>query len=505
MILSKKTLENVQSAGISKPDAKVLELPEKVLQFGTGVLLRGLPDYFINKANNQGIFNGRIVIVKSTDGGDASQFAQQDSLYTISVRGIEKGKKVEEDLISASVSRVLQAKSEWNKVLECARNTNITIIISNTTEVGIQLVKEDIKSGVPESFPGKLLAYLYERFKTFNGSEESGMIIIPTELIVENGKKLKAIVQELATFNNLESAFMDWLNNHNKFCSSLVDRIVPGKPAGSLQKDLEAKLGVEDGLMIMAEVYRLWAIEGDKKVASVLSFAKADEGVVIAEDIDLFRELKLRMLNGTHTFSCGLAFLLGFKFVKDAMADKTIGNYVAALMLNEIGPAIPYEIDEKTRKQYGNNVLDRFRNPYIEHQWISITMQYSSKMKMRNVPLLLRYYEVKKHLPDLMIIGFAAYLLFMRVVKKDGEKYFGKLDTHEYPVQDDKAGYFFEKWKNGFYQELAHEVVADESLWGTDLSVIPGFSDAVTHKLKEMHEHGVGFTLQSLDLKQIPV
>ena len=222
MLLSKFNLKNINTGRVAVPDEALFDLPEKVLQFGTGVLLRGLPDYFIDKANKQGIFNGRIVVVKSTDGGDAAAFEKQDGLYTICVRGIEGGNKHEENIVCSSISRVLSAKNEWNKILECAHNPQMKIIISNTTEVGIELVQDDIRRYPPVSFPGKLLAFLYERYKAFAGSRQSGMVIIPTELIVDNGKKLESIVTELAYLNALEESFIDWLETSNTFCNSLV-------------------------------------------------------------------------------------------------------------------------------------------------------------------------------------------------------------------------------------------------------------------------------------------
>src|SRR5438309_8834783 len=190
MILSHYTLKNINNDKVIVPEEAIFELAEKVLQFGTGVLLRGLPDYFIDKANRLGIFNGRIVVVKSTAQGDSSAFEKQDGLYTLCVRGIEDGKKIEENIINASISRVLSAQSEWEQILQCAHNPNLQIIISNTTEMGIQLVKDAIHHHPPVSFPGKLLAFLYERFKAFNGSEHSGLVIVPTELIPDNGEEL---------------------------------------------------------------------------------------------------------------------------------------------------------------------------------------------------------------------------------------------------------------------------------------------------------------------------
>jgi tagaturonate reductase len=199
MILSREALATISSDNWILPSERVFQLPEKVLQFGTGVLLRGLPDYFINKANNQGIFNGRVVIVKSTSSGGTNEFAQQDSLYTHCVRGIQNGQKVEENIINASVSRVLSAKDEWSEILKCAENQEMEVVISNTTEVGITLKPDDnIHDAPPVSFPGKLVAFLYKRFSFFNGDESKGMVIVPTELIPQNGKKLKAIILELA-------------------------------------------------------------------------------------------------------------------------------------------------------------------------------------------------------------------------------------------------------------------------------------------------------------------
>jgi len=505
MILSGYTLKNIQSPAIEVPAQAIFDLPEKVLQFGTGVLLRGLPDYFIDKANKKGIFNGRIVVVKSTDGGDAPSFDKQDGLYTICVRGIDKGKAIEENIVCASISRVLSAKNEWDKILECARNPSLKIIISNTTEVGIELVNDDIKRYPPVSFPGKLLSFLFERYKAFGGNKDAGMVIVPTELIVDNGKKLEAIVTELAHLNGLDEAFMDWLENSNKFCNSLVDRIVPGKPDTTAKAALEKKLGYTDELITMCEVYRLWAIEGDEEVAKVLSFAKADEGVVIAKNIDVFRELKLRLLNGTHTLSSGIAFLSGLSTVKQAMDDSYMSAYIGTVMKKEIAPAIPCKVDLAEADTFAAKVLDRFRNPGIEHQWLSITMQYSSKMQMRIVPVLLQYYQRFNTVPQNMALGFAAYILFMKAVKEKDGNYFGERNVDLYPIKDDKAAYFYEKWKKVKADSIARSVLQDINLWGHDLNTLPGFADAVQEKIDEINERGMATVLQMPAAQKIPV
>jgi tagaturonate reductase len=491
MWLSKFNLKNINADKASVPDEVLFDLPEKVLQFGTGVLLRGLPDYFIDKANKQGIFNGRIVVVKSTDGGNATAFEKQDGLYTICVRGIEDGIKQEKNIVCSSISRVLSAKNEWNKILECAHNPQMKIIISNTTEVGIELVQDDIKCYPPVSYPGKLLSFLYERFKAFAGSKQSGMIIIPTELIVDNGKKLESIVTELAYLNALEESFIDWLETSNSFCNSLVDRIVPGKPEKNLQKNIENEVGYTDELMLMTEVYRLWAIEGNAEIAAVLSFAKADRGVVVTNDINLFRELKLRLLNATHTLSCGVAFLAGVNTVKDAMDDLKVEDFIKVLMQNEIASAIPIAATEKQIAEFAANCLDRFRNPFIEHKWISITVQYTSKMKMRVLPVLLQYYKLHNTVPENMATAFAAYIYFMKPVKEEAGKYYGSLHNNYYLINDLQAGYFYNKWQSIQPAVMAASVLKDIALWNYDLAALPGFADAVQEKLNEIDETGM--------------
>ncbi len=500
MNLTKKTIDQIKAPGINLPAAGYFELPEKVLQFGTGVLLRGLPDYFIDKANKQGMFNGRIVVIKSTGNGATDAFADQDGLYTHCIQGIENGKKVEEKILNASISRVLAAKSDWEEILKCAANPDMQIIISNTTEVGITLIKDNVHASPPESFPGKLLAFLYQRFKVFQGDSSKGMVIIPTELIPDNGKKLEAIVLELAHQNGLETAFLDWLETHNYFCNSLVDRIVPGKLPAVKHRQMEEDNGYRDELMIMSEVYSLWAIEADNdRVRELLSFSKADAGVVIAPDINIFRELKLRLLNGSHTFSCGLAHLAGFGTVKEAMDDATFTSYIGTLMQQEMVPAVAGQtISVSTAKDFAYKVLDRYRNPYIEHLWLSITVQYASKMKMRNVPLLLRHYEQAGSIPEYMALGFAGHLLFMRSARENDGKYYGEYNGKKYLINDDHAAYYAEKWEQNEVPALVQKILSDTAFWGENLAKLPGFAEAVTNKLDSLIKKGAAAAMKSL-------
>ena len=492
MILSKENLKNINVPGLQVPDEALFNLPEQVLPFGTRVLLRGLPDYFIDTAKRAGVFNGRIVVVKSTDKGSSVEFDNQDNLYTFYSKGIENGKEVSEEVICSAISRVLSASNDWNGILQVAKSPDLQLIISNTTEVGIKLDKDDdIRKQPPVSFPGKLLAVLYERYKEFNGDAESGLIIVPTELIVNNGKKLKAIVLQLAQYNYLEPEFIDWLENKNTFCDSLVDRIVPGKPEKSLAAELEEKRGYTDELSIMSETYSLWAIEGDEKVATALSFVKIDKGVVITPDIELFRELKLRLLNGSHTLSCALAFLSGFDTVKEAMDDEGFLNFITQLAFGEIIQAIPYNISPHAAADFAGKVLDRFRNPHIRHEWLSISMQYSAKLRMRVLPLLLNYYKINNSVPPNMALGFAAFIRFMKVTQKEDGTYAGTINDREYAVNDSQAPYFCKVWDTNDTNLVVESILGNQELWETDLNELPGFKWAVISNLDKIMTGGI--------------
>lgn len=481
------------------PSEAVLGLPEKVLQFGTGVLLRGLPDHFIDKANKQGLFNGRVVVVKSTSNGGTDAFDKQDGLYTLVERGVENGQLCENYFINAAISRVISAKEAWDQVLACAENPQIQLIISNTTEVGIALVESDAHAAQPISFPGRLLAFLEHRYRMFNGSSESGMVIVPTELLVDNGLLLKNIVVRLAELKGASPEFMNWLKTDNDFCNSLVDCIVPGKLSATEQGLVEKQLGYSDELMIMSEPYRLWAIEtSSERTKEILSFSLADSGVVISPNINRFRELKLRLLNATHTFSCGLAHLSGFATVKEAMSDHTFSEYISALMLQEIVPLVAQNgitIEEANR--FSTQVIDRFRNPYIDHQWLAITMQYTSKMMMRTIPLIEKHYAQHTDVPQLMALGVAAWLFFTKPLEKNGDKYVGIHNGQAYPLQDDKAGLLYQYWQNNDPNSIAPTVLRDVAVLGVDLTQFKGFAEAVQQYLASLMEKGANKTLRS--------
>ena len=489
LTLNRANLSTINSnPSLVFPTAEQLVYPERIIQFGTGVLLRGLPDFYVDEANRIGQFKGRIVVIKSTSSGDTSAFSEQDGLYTISIKGISSGETVEKSVINSSISRVLVAQHNWTDILNCAENLEIQLVISNTTEVGIAYVEEKIGTNAPISYPGKLLAYLLRRYDFFKGSPSAGLVIIPTELIPHNADKLLEILIRLAEFNECSVEFIEWVKSSNYFCNSLVDRIVPGMLSAEQKLAAEKSLGYTDHLMIMAEPFNLWAIESaSEHVKSILSFAQSSPGCVVVPNIEKFKELKLRILNGSHTFSCSLAILRGNDLVRKSMSDSYMSSFISSLMFDEIVPAldsssIPYE----DALAFASNVKDRFSNPFIDHKWSSISVQMSSKMKMRNVPLIKMHYQKTNSAPSSMCLGFAAFLLFMRSEKNEAGQYVGKYKQYTYQITDDNANYFSNLWHENQPEDLVALCLADQSFWGDELSQYNGFSAAVLTHLIEL-------------------
>jgi tagaturonate reductase len=232
----------------------------------------------------------------------------------------------------------------------------------------------------------------------------------------------------------------------------------------------------------------------------VLSFYEADEGVIIEPDITPYRERKLRLLNGTHTISVGLGYLYGLETVGECMNDEYMSGFISGVMQQEVVPAVP--VEEESAKNFAEQVLDRFRNPFIVHPLISITLQYTSKMKMRNVQTILNYYQKFNKIPRLFALGFAAYLLFMKVVKEENGKYYGERKGKPYPVNDDFAAFFYKAWqsidtgKEEKIQEFVKNILSDIELWETDLSNLQGFTQAVSQNLWAMLQQGVKAVVQ---------
>ena len=473
------------------PTPEMRALPEKAVQFGTGALLRGFVDYFIDAVNRRGEFNGRIIAVGSTGSGRDSRVNEQDGLFTLLISGIEGGTPREERRVIASVSRALSAKDEWSSVLDCASKPELELIFSNTTEVGITLDEGDsLTFSPPRSFPGKLTAFLHARAMAFAFDASRGVTVIPCELIENNGDRLREIVLALAGRWDLGERFTTWLSSSVRFCNTLVDRIVPGTPAPERLAELERELGYRDELATACELYRLFAIEGDDALAQRLAFARADGGIVVTESITPYRQRKVRLLNGAHTIMTPVALLAGCTTVLDAMKHDQVSRFVRRAMLEEIVPTL----DIPSAHAFALDTLDRFANPSIQHVLFDITLQSTMKMRVRIVPSIVEYLERTGRVPESLTFGFAAYLLFMRGDLQGDRRRAG----HSVPA-DDGAGRLASAWQSAGsdHRLLARLAFSEVSLWGTDLLALPGFADSVTEHLAVADRDGIAVALDA--------
>lgn len=455
------------------PD-KILAFPERVLQFGTGVLLRGLPDYYIDKANKEGHFQGRVVVVKTTGSSAGSEFANQDNLYTHIIKGVANGQLVEEEIINASISRVLHATADWQEVLACARRPEIDILISNTTEQGLVFTQEDFNDETPKSFPGKLLVYLIERYQAIGQQPESALMVIPTELIEHNGDLLKGILAKHMAYHPCPDGFATWLENHIVFCNSLVDRIVPGKPDTAILEAYWTDLAYQDDLLIESEPYNLWAIEGPAGIEEKLGFAQGNEGIKLTDDITVYKELKLRLLNACHTFSAGVALLSSLETVTESMQDAGFEDFITKLTA-DIRASIAFPIDDQVKIKFAADVLDRFRNPNIRHYWKSIVFSFTEKFKIRCMPLMKEYYKRHGSFPERMVQGLAAYFAVSIPAYQADGSYYSEPGNLKIKLNDPYSEKLYTAKLAGGDIDLIHKYIADyfleneEELMVTDL------------------------------------
>ncbi len=493
------TVRRERGSVVDVPADELLDLPERAVQFGTGALLRGFVDDFVHRANVEGRFGGRIVAIASTGSARDRALREQDGLYTLVVEGIDRGEPMRECRIISSVSRALSASDEWHDVLALAREPLLEYVFSNTTEVGIVPDEESgAEDAPPRSFPAKLTRFLFERARSFDFDPARGLTVIPCELIEDNGAKLRAIVVSIARRWELGTTFMEWLETAVPFCNTLVDRIVPGAPKGDDVDRMHAMLGYGDAMLTTCEPYCLFAIEGDDQLRARLTWA-TDSGIVVTPDIAPYRKRKVHLLNGAHTLLVPMALQMGHEIVREAITQPALARFVRHAMLDEIAPLL----DVEGAEEFAEAVLDRFRNPHIQHALIDITLQATMKMRVRVVPSIERYSSRRGHVPALLTFGFAAFLQYMQGDWQAARRAEGL------PVPaDDQADRLRGHWESvgeagAPVDALVLAVCCDSTLWGADLSAIPGFPDAVASHLSSIRSVGMAAALEQL-LIQFP-
>lgn len=461
--------------------------PEKVLQFGEGNFLRAFVDWMINKANRDGIYRGSIVLCQPIAQGLKDMINAQDGVYTLAMRGAENGQPVENIEVITSVSRCINPCENYEDLMEIARSADLEVVVSNTTEAGIAYHEGDrLTDRPPVSFPAKVTAFLYERYKAFNGDPQKGLLFLPVELIDNNGAELKRIVLKYAEEWELGQEFTEWVNTANEFTSTLVDRIVTGYPRDEISY-FEEKLGYKDNIIDTSELFNLWVIEGDKKWADKLPVHKTDANVIWTDDVKPYKKRKVRILNGAHTSTVLAAYLAGFDIVGDFMKDDTVRTFMNDVIYKEVIPTL--DLPKEELESFAAAVNDRFANPYIKHNLLDIALNSCSKFNARCLPSLLGYVEEKGELPKCLTFSLAAFIKFYQGEWKDGVYTGTRKDGTQYPLRDDEAviRFFADAWAENDAEKTAESVLSNKDFWsGKDLTEVPGLKDAVAGYLKEL-------------------
>lgn len=467
--------------------------PERVLQFGEGNFLRAFVDWQFNELITAGLFDGSIVVVQPLPNGMVNRLNEQEGLYTVVQRGYDNGTLVEKiDLVTA-ISRGIDPYAAYNDFLACAANPDLRYIISNTTESGIEYVSQPVPAGTcPLSYPAKVAVLLFERFRKFSGDPSKGMILIPCELIEQNGDALKKAVLQHAQDWKCGPEFSEWVEQHNHFCNTLVDRIVPGYPKEEAEV-LTQKLGYQDNLIVACEVFHKWVIQGPPAVQQELPFEKIGLNVVWTDDITPHRTLKVRILNGAHTTFTIPAFLSGKEFVRETMDDQHFGQFIHDAVFEEILPTLQFSQTEK--EKFASAVLERFKNPFIKHALITITLNSVSKFKVRVLPSLLEYQRQHRHLPQRLCFGLAALIRFYQPAGKNEKGYSGEFRGITYPIQDsaDIVEYFDIVWRSSpnDHTAVVKKILSHDSYWGQDLTAVPDLVATVAEHLNSITAKGI--------------
>lgn len=430
-------------------------MKQTVIQFGEGNFLRGFFDWFLNGLNEKGLYDGKAVIVQPRAGGRVEGLNQQGCKYNLYLRGVENGQVKEEHSLIESVAKCVDPYKNYQEYIDLAKNPDFRFIVSNTTEAGIEFDPACMLEDAPcKSFPGKLTQLLYARYK--NGL--NGFVLLPCELIDNNGDALKECVIKYAQLWDLESAFIKWINEENTFANTLVDRIVTGYPT-----DETADKHPEDKFLDTGEIFHLWVIEGNFE--NELPLKKAGYNVVWTNDVTPYKKIKVRILNGAHTSMVAGALLSGVETVGECMADKAVSSFLNKAMNEEILKTIG---DNEESRAFANAVFDRFKNPFIKHQLRSIALNSVSKFSVRVLPTILEYKKQNGTYPRLLTMSLA-YLI-----------YFYKNDT---PNDAEDVMEFMEN-------KSIDEILANKDLWRTDISDMADVVKASYEKIENLGAKG---------------
>ncbi|MGB2116709.1 MAG: tagaturonate reductase [Flavobacteriaceae bacterium] len=469
---------------------------ERILQFGEGNFLRAFANWMIHEMNKKAGFDAGVVAIQPIDQGLINMLNDQDGLYTIYLNGIKNGEAISEHEIIDCIQRGINPYTNYADYLANAENSDLRFVISNTTEAGIAYNPEDKLDDAPQkSYPGKLTALLFKRFEAFKGASDKGLIIIPCELIDRNGDNLKRIVLQYAADWNLGEEFIDWIAHDNIFCNTLVDRIVPGYPRDKMDA-ITAELGYKDNLVVEGEQFHLWVIEAPETVKEEFPSEACGLNVVFTNNMEPYRTRKVRILNGAHTTLVPVGYLYGIEKVRESLEDDVVGTYLKEAIFNEICPTL--DLPEAELNQFANDVLDRFRNPYLEHALMSISLNSISKFKTRVLPSVIEFIKRKEALPKRLLFSLASLITF----------YSGKREDESIALKDDQSvlDFFSKNWMavNALelsIEDLVNTVLSNTDFWGEDLTAYDGLASQVSVYVSKIRVEGMGSVLNEFNAK----
>ena len=480
---------------LNKVKTGKVERPIKVLQFGEGNFLRAFVDYMIDIANETGDFNGDIVLVKPIEFGTLDLFHKQECQYTVQLRGIVDGEAKRINRVVTSVADVVDAYGEYEKYAAFAKLDTLRFIVSNTTEAGIVYDDTDrFELNPPKTYPGKLTKFLFERYTHFEGALDKGLVILPVELIDDNGIHLRECVLKLAALWNLGEAFIKWIDDACVFTSTLVDRIVTGYPRDEAAALCE-EFGYQDNLIVTGEPFALWVIESAKDISNELPLPQAGLPVIFTDNQKPYKQRKVRILNGAHTSFVLASYLAGNDIVLESMEDELVFNFMKATIFDEVIPTLT--LPKEDLVDFANAVITRFNNPYVKHALLSISLNSVSKWRARCMPSFLGYIENEGKLPAHLTFSLAALMAFYTGTEIRDKALIGHRDGAEYNILDDAAVLeFFAANSSKEADEFAHATLSNLDFWGQDLSAIAGVEEAVTTYLSDIRALGMRAALE---------
>ena len=466
------------------------ERPVRVVQFGEGNFLRAFVDYMIDIANEQGKFDGDIVLIKPIEFGNLEMFHKQDCQYTVSLRGMVDGEAKVLNRKVTSVADAVDSYTEYEKYMALAEIDTLRFVVSNTTEAGIVYDASDrFEYEPPKTFPGKLTKFLYHRFETFHGDLNKGLVMLPVELIDDNGIMLRKCVMQLIELWNLGDGFKNWVEEACVFTSTLVDRIVTGYPKATEAEEWE-KLGYEDRIMVTGEPFALWVIESSKDISKELPLPDAGLPVIFTDNQKPYKQRKVRILNGAHTSFVLASYLAGNDYVKESMDDDDIRNFMLKTLYDEVIPTLT--LPKKDLEEFAQAVIGRFNNPYVKHALLSISLNSVSKWRARCMPSFLGYVENTGSLPSCLTFSLAALMAFYTGSEIRDKALIGHRNGQEYHIMDDmKVLEFFRDNSAKATGEFVAAFLGCEDFFGQDLNQIAGLTEAVAGYLEDIKTNGM--------------